>query len=880
MGGIGHVIASRATALYGMSLEGPGSPEEAAEAEEDVQKPAEQSVPLKDLERLMHAAAARVGTLVSAAEIDAVKAHLGKKWKEVKTALAEAATAAGKAVAAMNAVRNLTGRKIVDAFRKEDGVERSEEDRQNEERIMGLFNCLGEVSGRLKHLYNHLPDDIPEFVRQAIEDLFTKNEMRCSELGSFISQARTIASETSEEGLEDDVKDLRAKMMGGTFGNLTKGMAAGMHGNLEAITKTFGEKSEAKRALSELAAAKNGLKDKDADSVRKVANGLKELSKSVDGIDWKEVDKGLYGGFMSAFAKHVNEVGTRLDATSGAIEHVVDEIIDNSPLLRIVDNPGWVERIADITAVTGQKMSRTTPDLVLLLNVFKMPLKALRMYADGKIGAGTFEMLFGEFESQVQSVKRLINMKRVIDDLKKCVASYGESVEFCEACTELVCACQQLADRETTLLGVMKAYPDVFGVGLCRINDIREKSTTGKPFSKEDVLAVLSGDFSVSDTVEMRLNGGPGQLPDPELCDDNLVGEEKIGSGASSTVRKLSYVRKDGSVREVAFKSDQEGTQGLWLIKAGGTDVYELRERSTSFNIATRYLAETFGIGNLVPGIQPLIHKGRYGIAMDVAKGTSVRKFRTNQVTDGRSIKKIHDLYKSKVETERRRGERIVGDLLHGFTDLSWFDLLCGQSDRHCSNFFVHVDNDTDETTITAIDNDMAFSGYRTGLTKIKLTGKSAAQARLVAQGLVLDELTPGVEINDSYVEIDAMEAPEDLVEWLRRHKGLNSFGRLPAVMSETMYMKLNALDGSKLSDIRNELSRHMSSKGVAATMARLEELKKLARKYKKDGKVVANGDWTKPKTLKFIKDNMNEDMNCEDYSSDYCSRDLKDLLS
>ena len=86
----------------------------------------------------------------------------------------------------------------------------------------------------------------------------------------------------------------------------------------------------------------------------------------------------------------------------------------------------------------------------------------------------------------------------------------------------------------------------------------------------------------------------------------------------------------------------------------------------------------------------------------------------------------VSNLLKSKNKKKRKYGQKIAAGLLQQATDLSWLDLLCGQSDRHMANYFVNVDRTTGKPTVFGIDNDMSFPRYKTGLTKFTFRGASA----------------------------------------------------------------------------------------------------------------------------------------------------------
>ena len=333
------------------------------------------------------------------------------------------------------------------------------------------------------------------------------------------------------------------------------------------------------------------------------------------------------------------------------------------------------------------------------------------------------------------------------------------------------------------------------------------------------------------------------------------------------------------------------------LTTVGGTTAYGKRERMMSLNAAACKMAGTLGCGTLVPKVRPIVHKGRFGMAMDLAEGIEMFEFAGKESSPGGiTMAQVCASLKSQDPAARKLALQAAGELLQKVTDLSWLDLLCGQGDRHSGNYLVQVDGATGSASVTAIDNDMSFPRYRTGLTRFSLDSGSVRAFEDQFKGQLRNGPLPGVKRKeDGTLEVDVALAPYDVVAWLRSHKGLNSFGQLPAVMSESMYKRLMDLDDEQIAVIKADLLGQMPEPNAQATADRLKELRAAAKSYEASGKVVADGDWMNRDVRDRIRDNTakndwlasegNESSDVihervDSASSDYCRRDLFDMLT
>lgn len=235
-----------------------------------------------------------------------------------------------------------------------------------------------------------------------------------------------------------------------------------------------------------------------------------------------------------------------------------------------------------------------------------------------------------------------------------------------------------------------------------------------------------------------------------------------IGSGAFNTVYRVTYELPDGRrvdrvfKEEYLYKPQPMGGDSLFGLGMGGglgwvsgmTGVSERTPRYGNRNIATSRVAEALGFP-VVPHTEFATIRDengtvRFGIVMDYAPGRTGTQQDTSETVDvtnaplGRELKRYHeegiwsdpqvqDAVKrrynlSSVDLDTSSGRikvkyqssnlRDKPGVRHELVKLQLLDAICGQGDRHSSNYMLQYNHNTGEAIVTGIDNDQSF-GYK-----------------------------------------------------------------------------------------------------------------------------------------------------------------------
>ena len=376
-------------------------------------------------------------------------------------------------------------------------------------------------------------------------------------------------------------------------------------------------------------------------------------------------------------------------------------------------------------------------------------------------------------------------------------------------------------------------------------------------FRSGDVINVLRGNGRISDLFKFDINGIDPEIDaDPTLNDDLIVSKEVLGSGAVNTVSLLQY--QDG--RKIVFKPEYSGAISLQALTVSG-DGYDESQQAAKLNLAASHSARLLGCENRIVNSRVMYHDGAYGIGMDFAEGVPAANLDRNFI-DGKSAKDICDKLKRKLEKNpqssmRNDIGRVVNDTFEQTTDLQWCDLLSGQGDRHTNNYFVHIAPGTQEVSVAGIDNDMCFPSYRTGLTKIKVSGTYLDTLKTTLKSFLnknedLQKALQNFPIQfdedeeENYIEIDFADnrISSEVLAALAKTFGIKSLS-LPPFMSVNMYNHLMILHDNpeKMKEAIAEFRKYMSEENAAMAELRLKEMIQLAIKYKANGQIIESRD-------------------------------------
>ena len=366
--------------------------------------------------------------------------------------------------------------------------------------------------------------------------------------------------------------------------------------------------------------------------------------------------------------------------------------------------------------------------------------------------------------------------------------------------------------------------------------------------STSSARALVEGRLQFSSLVEARIHGMSDGDVDPQLDDSRMVSSKKLGSGGANTVHLVTYA--DG--RECVFKPEAAGRQGMARILLSKD--YRADQQVANLNLATQTAALALGLAGLVPKCSVGSHKGQYGLFMDRAPGMESREFARGKKIPGR-------LTPAEIRNLPEEQYRIVtGRLMRELNRLQWLDIVTGQGDRHNSNYLVDVREDL-TVTVTGIDNDQCFTGYRTGAQTYVLKGRDADRFRLKRSEVAgmypvrlrqdADErlkADPGVtELPDGSIRIEPSKIEaQELHLAVRRSIGLQG-SAMPDFIDEELFASLVTLKaGDARAAYLADLSRRLPPEAVASATARLDEAIAHAEKLQSEGKVVATDDFSR----------------------------------
>ncbi len=431
----------------------------------------------------------------------------------------------------------------------------------------------------------------------------------------------------------------------------------------------------------------------------------------------------------------------------------------------------------------------------------------------------------------------------------------------------------------------------------CRIEGLHEAAAMlvaeSKKFMEADrksllvvsgaVRNVLDGKLSMTTLVEARVNGVDDVDVEPEVDDRNAVSSKELGKGGLNTVTLVKY--NDGTER--VFKPEAAGRIGVTRMPL--LSDMPMSVQLTTLNLATMRTARAFGLEDTVVKTTAGVHDGQYGLFMEKAKGVSAAKFTRTKTVESLAnsgeytLKDIDELKK----TNPGEARRITGELMRQTTRLEWLDILAGQGDRHCENFFVHVGKDGN-VSVKGIDNDTAFSTTRTGLTTFSMKGPAAfkrfkgnvqelglelyGKHGVVNSTLLRDRLlsdpsitvirkerspeeedilfanSPGDEDDDvESFQIDTSKIKDPLLmQILYRTLGIQSV-HVPTCIDQETYDRLMAMDGDTKArmDYLEGLKKDLGpGDAYENAVSRLDDAIRHAKKLKDDGRVYTKEQW------------------------------------
>ena len=258
---------------------------------------------------------------------------------------------------------------------------------------------------------------------------------------------------------------------------------------------------------------------------------------------------------------------------------------------------------------------------------------------------------------------------------------------------------------------------------------------------------------------------------------DLLLQEAKVyGSGLSHSVVKLNYKTWDDEPVEKLFKAeDATDSSGFRGVAKSGTYIDTQAPRFALRNIATSKLHPLLCQDCKVPKTGLSTYQGRLGLVMDIAKGHKPYPIAEN----------------GGITSSLKTDPAFATEVAKGLVETEWFDLLCGQQDRHAGNYLID-----DKGKVTLIDNDQSFHPGNT------------------------DTLFSNVKSADG--------------NWMSPWPGE------PVLIDRQTYNKLQKLTAQ---DIREKLTGLLPTNEIESTVQRLAKLKKHSERLARTNRIV--DDWS-----------------------------------
>ena len=405
-----------------------------------------------------------------------------------------------------------------------------------------------------------------------------------------------------------------------------------------------------------------------------------------------------------------------------------------------------------------------------------------------------------------------------------------------------------------------------------------------------------------------------------------------LGSGAMNDVLKFT-VKTDNGKESYVFKPELAGATGLRIAGPSVHAHYDEKQGMVGLNIATCKMAGLIGCPNVVVDSKAMVVNNRYGLQMELAKGTEAGLFGLGK--DKKDVKNYNTFVKllkspDLAPDKRQNILKLANSLFRQATDLQWLDRLTVQGDRHALNYKVAFHRDW-TVTLKGIDNDQAFP-----------TGQPSISRFTWDDPKDISQFVTGLAANLGYGTGDT--GPKDPVGWLKNAMNGNlkslppnareklkagtrgiairnvagkdvltidtancsekvrtvlagsGFGfrtlNVPSVMSAGMHAALVSIGtnrGAKSLEevVKENLNGLVSEANIKSAASRLKEMIELARDYEKNGRIIPDDGWTDAKTAGLLKGELKEHpygsngpKNWGSYAAaNYAARDFYELV-
>ena len=687
---------------------------------------------------------------------------------------------------------------------------------------MKLSNALGELNEVLAS---------SGAVDAALQDKFTEMQFQCdrraSEIDSLVFRMFDLAQKNVVDG---KIADTQIKaLLDSTFMELMPREAIMMHGTAEALEKVRNMFSPLASKLDDF--TKNSTKMLNKNDIRDLEAKMATMKNAIANVRKNGIDE-------TTFTYRGKNVTKRTEVDKSLLD-AMDKILDDAKIQLDNLKKTTVKRTVDafIKEVKDSLYPEELPGAPKVyfnssLDDYKqwrgIVIKAMDDFASGKIGANQF---YGSINNNHYLIRDL--------NVTTLEQSYGE---------------------KSIAKGIKKTI-DGFGIIKEQFVKLMKSAQKQDEITTSDVRRIMLGEVGVSNIIEAKVRGFKPSDVDSATEEMNIVSSKELGSGEAGK----TYLLKTQNGGELVFKPDIDSRIGLEQLNLSDGKAYKYTQNTANLNLATQDTAKAFGCEDLFVKYSVGSHNGQFGVFMEKAKGFTGEEISQKEKSEGDGIaptelKDIDPLERAKIK----------GQIAQKLNKLMWLDLITGQGDRHWNNYFVHIDKETHDVTLKAIDNDASFNERQIGLQKYNLTRSLAEdfesqlhdKCNTVGIFIQADGKTeynnrvskdPAIKRNsDGSMTVDLSKAQSPEVKIALDEILATQSIAIPEEIDKgfcDQLMKM-AKGSRERKDLLNSLKPRLTPEALKATEKRLDEAIAHAKKLEKNGKVYGDDKWKDPDTL------------------------------
>ena len=724
--------------------------------------------------------------------------------------------------------------------KKANAQEPTERERAMAGELASLVDSLYDLSADLRAFSSTLK--LSGKLQSRFNDMVLTLDSRATELNLLGRHLAEMADQVQGEEGKGSVVDF------------SKGMGGVMHGNYESVAGQDSLKVVAMtEKLDKMRNDQSSVKDLGEKMNVIKSDGKEDVKEKGGGKASKKLAQTMTPGMLAGLEKESREMVAKFarpddfansavlaacfrfvkmipNPLKGCLKDVWPETMESCPLVKklIGIHRKCISALEDFVRSGG---CRVIPDELT------RSVEEYARYFNAQNAQETLNALLGELKALGGMGKLTAEGVKMRAALQKVRDAYPDDAE-----TSVPLAKDLAKDLAKAVFGfwnVRKLF-ETYRKRLMSIGDVKDSSLR---FRASDIPSVAVDGGKLSDHLLASMFGIDVKWIDPRLKDENIVETSSMGSGGVSDVTLIKYRAPDGGHEDrdvqIVFKPDFIASAGNTRL-ALSNGAYVGLPHALKLNIASNVIAKWLGCEDRLTKTSAVFHKNRLGVGMSLAKGKTALEASKAFEKGG----KVTKLLGSKDENERKKGLRIVNDLMRQTTDLQWLDLLAGQGDRHRNNYFVDIDTAKGNVTVTGIDNDMCMPLTRTGLTRLKPAQEERESVRRelvkvfkscgnrfkdVSPDEAADRMMREYFNKDGEIDFGRPDLPPELFRALNKAMGVRTLA-VPTVMSQTMYDKLQEIAANRDGIINDLNGLSLLKNNVEAFANRLDDLLDLVK--------------------------------------------------